>query len=409
MDYRSCSLTTECVLSVIFGTAVCLLLVCGPFGAYVGVLTRRYQDALGEAANCSTEAMGAMRTVRAFAGEGHEFLRYQARIGDPDPSWFPPKGENTLRVGVVRGLALSIFVPLALFIFLTSMHAILWVGFTLCIEGELSIGRLTAFQGYIFNLGFAIAQCAGNAVALLSARGGAARIFQILDREAEAPQKPIPSDARTLYKSEGTQRAEEHTALVGHVTFEAVCFAYPSRPDVNVLNSFSLNVPPETTAAIVGSSGGGKSSALALLSHFYQAHAGKVLIDGRDVGAYDNKTLRRHVTLVQQEPVLFGIPLRDNVTYGCHRDVSDDEVIEACKQANAHQFISGGDGFPEGYQTLVGERGVRLSGGQKQRLAIARALILQPKILLLDEATSALDSECSLLRTASPPWWMQIR
>jgi ATP-binding cassette subfamily B (MDR/TAP) protein 1 len=165
-----------------------------------------------------------------------------------------------------------------------------------------------------------------------------------------------------------------------------------------VLKLFCLNVPPQTTTAIVGSSGAGKSSALALLTHFYQAKSGRVLIDGRDVGSYGANFLRRHVALVQQEPVLFGIPLRDNVTYGCHREVKDEEVIEACKQANAHQFIASDNaGFPEGYQTLVGERGVRLSGGQKQRIAIARALILQPKILLLDEATSALDSESERL------------
>jgi ATP-binding cassette subfamily B protein len=186
---------------VIFGTAVCLMLVSGPFGAYLGVLSRRYQDALGEAANYSTEAIGAMRTVRAFAGEGKEHRRYVKCIGDPDLGWLAVRGEkeNTLRVGVVRALALAIFVPLALFIFFTSMHAILWVGFELCIKGELSIGKLTAFQGYIFNLGFAIASCASNIVALLSARGGAARIFQILNRQPEPPQKPIPNDARALY------------------------------------------------------------------------------------------------------------------------------------------------------------------------------------------------------------------
>jgi len=168
---------------------------------------------------------------------------------------------------------------------------------------------------------------------------------------------------------------------------------------VDVLNGFTLKVPAQTTTAIVGASGGGKSSALAVLARFYQCQGGKVLIDGKDIGSYGVKYLRRHMTLVQQEPVLFGVTVRENVSYGCGFAVSDGAVEEACKQANAHTFIAGqhSAGFPEGYLTLVGERGVRLSGGQKQRIAIARALILQPKILLLDEATSALDTESEQL------------
>ena len=252
--------------------------------------------------------------------------------------------------------------------------------------------------------------------------------------------------------------------MAGDVTFDEVDFAYPSRPEINVLSKFTLHVPCKTTAAIVGASGGGKSSALAVLSRFYQHSGGRVLIDGLDVASYGVAFLRRHMTLVQQEPVLFGISVRDNVCYGCQAPVSDEQVhthtyahtckqvrtahartyahrstykrtcthaqisrhactdssnirmcwcthfprppsgrhlltrqlvqvYEACKQANAHSFISDTCTFPEGYSTLVGERGVRLSGGQKQRIAIARALVLQPKILLLDEATSALDSE----------------
>ena len=385
---------------IIFGTAVVLLLFCGPFGAYVGVLSRRYQDVLGKGANCSTEALGAMRTVRAFHGEEKEGLRYIARIGDPALGWWPAKApqqdETTLRVGTLKAFAMATFIPLVLLIFFGAMNVILWYGLTLCMEGEISIGRMTAYQGYIFNLGFAIAQAGGNLVALLNARGGAARIFEILDRSPEPPQvatRPAPSISTSGGAGKGDPGETSASPIVGNVSFEAVNFAYPSRPDVNVLSKFTLHVPCKTTAAIVGASGGGKSSALAVLSRFYQHSGGKVLIDGQDVASFDIRFLRKHMTLVQQEPVLFGISIRDNVCYGAHEPISNEQVQEACKQANAHTFIEDTGAFPEGYLTLVGERGVRLSGGQKQRIAIARALVLQPKILLLDEATSALDSE----------------
>jgi len=384
---------------VILATAVAVLLVCGPFGAFVGVLTRRYQDALGKAANCSTEAIGAMRTVRAFAGEGNEFQRYILRIGDPDLGWWPTNDASTLRVGVTKALAMAAFIPLALFIFLGAMHGILWYGFILCLEGEITIGKLSAFQGYIFNLGFGIAQVAANVVALLSAMGGAARIVQILERHPQLPQKPLTHEMKVDYTDSGVVTAGERATFLGDVHFDQVEFAYPSRLDVKVLNSFTLHVPAQTSAAIVGSSGGGKSSALAVLARFYHPQGGKVLIDGHDVASYGVKFLRQHMTLVQQEPVLFGVTVKENVSYGCSFPVTDAQIIEACRQANAHDFIAGENsaGFPEGYLTLVGERGVRLSGGQKQRIAIARALILQPKILLLDEATSALDTESEQL------------
>ena len=193
--------------------------------------------------------------------------------------------------------------------------------------------------------------------------------------------------------------------------FKSVDFAYPTRESVRILHDFSLHVPADTTTALVGSSGCGKSTALALLLRFYECSAGTVSFDGVDVKALNASWLRSRMAFVQQEPILFGMTVGENVRYGITargaastdmaRQSADgagspmhERVEAACRLANAHTFISD---FSEGYDTVVGERGVRLSGGQKQRIAIARALLVEPRVLLLDEATSALDSESERL------------
>lgn len=183
----------------------------------------------------------------------------------------------------------------------------------------------------------------------------------------------------------------------GAIAFNNVSFAYPSRPDVPVLTNLTLDIPVNATYAFVGSSGAGKSTVLALLERFYDASSGTITVDGVDLKALDPRYLRRHVALVAQEPVLFAMTVAQNIAYGYaaargNPDASPTraEVQAAAEAAFAHEFILS---FPEGYDTLVGERGVRLSGGQKQRIAIARALLVDPRVLLLDEATSALDAE----------------
>jgi len=211
-------------------------------------------------------------------------------------------------------------------------------------------------------------------VGVLAARGASARLFEILEREEKIPLS-------------GGVRPEK---LSGDVALEGVTFSYPSRSDIKVLRDYTLNVPANSTAALVGSSGSGKSTVIALLARFYDAEGGQIMIDGVDIKDLDPLWLHDNIALVLQEPVLFGMSVKDNIVYGLNRGVTDDEVVEACKKANAHDFV---EGFPEKYATMVGERGMRLSGGQKQRLAIARALLVNPRILLLDEATSALDAE----------------
>jgi ABC-type multidrug transport system fused ATPase/permease subunit len=176
----------------------------------------------------------------------------------------------------------------------------------------------------------------------------------------------------------------------GAVGFTNVSFCYPSRPTVPVLKDFSLEIRANTTTALVGSSGAGKSTVVALLQRFYDVDSGSITIDGNDIRDLNLQWLRSNIGYVQQEPTMFGLTCRENVTYGVDRQVPQEELEAVCRKANCHDFVMD---WPQQYDTMVGERGVKLSGGQKQRLAIARALLVDPRILLLDEATSALDAE----------------
>jgi len=204
------------------------------------------------------------------------------------------------------------------------------------------------------------------------AAGSAERVFELLHRSPS-----IASGGRTL------------SPVKGQVAFDQVAFAYPTRPDVSVLQGFSLALAPGEVVALVGPSGAGKSTIASMLYRLYDPASGRLLLDGVPYAELDAEWLRRQVGVVAQEPLLFSTSIADNIRYG-RPEASDADVEAAAKMANAHSFISA---FPEGYKTLVGERGIQLSGGQKQRVAIARAVLKDPRILILDEATSALDAE----------------
>jgi len=361
--------------SIVLGVSVFLLSLSYPLATWLSKITSQYQDALGHSSNTSTEVLGSMRTVRSFAAEAVEERRYKETIGDPSESWWPRRGQTTLRLGAVKDVVMSGFTIGAFFVALGALYGCLWYGFILLIEGEVSLGGLTAFQTYIFQVGFGLGQLGGEIATVFEAIGGAKRIFQLLDRQPEI--KP---------STQGLQPSE----LRGEVSFDSVDFTYPSRPHVKVLSNLNLQVPAQSTAALVGSSGSGKSTVLQLMSLFYLPGNGRILIDGINIADLDITWLRKKMSLVQQEPVLFAMTIRENICYGCSDPVSDERLELALQQANVAGFVSE---FPDGLSTIVGERGVRLSGGQKQRIAIARALITSPRILLLDEATSALDSE----------------
>ena len=385
---------------VSLGSVIVIMSCCFPFGTWIGKLSRSYQDVLGKAQTFSTEALGAMRTVQSFTAEEREKRRYESIIGHINTWWPELEPRTTYSVGFRKSIVGSAFYIIIFGAGFGSMYVSLWYGFILVNDGEMTLGELTAFQSYIFTIGASLGQTSRFITQLIEAQGASGRVFYLLER---VPLIPAPkqqdkdsitlegdADEESIRNITFTKEPLRPKEMKGAIAFHNVSFEYPSRPDIQVLIDFSLQVEPNSTVALVGASGAGKSTVVALLQRFYEVSAGSITIDGIDIRQLDLQWLRSHIGYVQQEPQLFGMSVRENVTYGLNRDVSDSELEEVCRKANAYEFIQK---FPKGYQTLVGERGVRLSGGQKQRLAIARSLLVDPRILLLDEATSALDAE----------------
>ena len=362
------------------GGVVIIFLMSSPMGFILGRLSKKYQDILGQAQTHSTEAIGSMRTVQCFAAEKKEILRYNDKIGNPEdiPWWIPPKKQTTYRVGFFKSIAQSGFFSFVFGMGFGFLNVTLWYGFYLVLQEELTLGGLTAFNSYIISIGFAMGQMAASVSKVFEGLGASGRVFFLLER---TPQIPEPDVKETPVKPE---------KMVGEVQFENVTFCYPSRPDQPVLDDVTLTIPASSVTALVGSSGAGKSTIVSLLQRFYDINKGSITIDGHDLKSLDLKWLRQQIGFVQQEPNLFGLSIKENMLYGVEREVSQEELEAASKDAHAHEFIIQ---MTDGYDTLVGERGVQLSGGQRQRVAIARALLTNPRILLLDEATSALDAE----------------
>ena len=330
---------------------------------------KRVRQALAEALQTAEEAIANVRTVRSFSME----RRVEQAFSD--------KVEDVLRLGLRAGCVWSVFTGAAEGTMGLAFAAILYFGGSLVLEGSLSTGTLTSFLLYAMRIGAAMAGLAATFTSLSAAVGATERVFQLLDRE---PLVPL---------DEGFVTDE----LRGDIEFRGVRFAYPGRPGVEVLKGVSLRIAAGSVVALVGPSGAGKSTVIQLIERFYDCSAGSILVDGRELSRLSGSSLRRHVGLVLQEPVLFAVSIRENIAFGFPA-ASDEDVERAARAANAHDFVSA---FPAGYSTLVGERGVRLSGGQRQRIAIARALLQNPRVLLLDEASSALDAESEHLVKAA--------
>jgi ABC-type multidrug transport system fused ATPase/permease subunit len=365
------------------GTAIlCTLTV--PFGLLLSKLSKEYQDILGDAQTNSTEALGNMRTVQAFAAEDKELSRFGKKIGNPDDFkwWWPAKdaGRSTYRVGVFKSLTQSSFYTTIFGGGFGFLYVNLWFGFYLVTEGEISLGDLTAFQSYIFSIGFGLGQAAGNFARVFEGLGASGRIFYLLERVPEIEKgttAPQGENRSGMKREEGSHHPPSHgannqTPLVpstmdGSIYFDNVMFSYPSRPDVLILNGFTLDLRQNTTTALVGSSGAGKSTVVSLIQRFYDIEGGQITIDGNNIQDLDLTWLRRQIGYVQQEPQLFGLTIRENLLYGVEDEssVSQAEIESVCRDANAHDFISA---WSTGYNTLVGEKGVKLSGGQKQSM-----------------------------------------
>jgi len=341
-------------------------LVVGPivlFGRRVRRLSRASQDRVADLGSYVDETLHEIRTVQAYTHETADRAAFGERI---ESAFDTARKRIRVRASLVAAVILLVF---------SAVGVILWVGGHDVLAGRLTAGELSAFVFYaamVASAAGAISEVMGD---LQRGAGAAERLLEILGatptiRPPASPQL-LPVPAR------------------GEVSIEGVDFAYPSRPQPPALSGLSLTVAPGEKLALVGPSGAGKSTVFQLLLRFYDPVAGSVRIDGADVRTADPVDVRRRVALVPQEPAIFAASVRENVRYG-RPDATDAEVAAACEAAFATEFVAK---LPEGYDTYLGERGVRLSGGQRQRLAIARAILADRPILLLDEATSALDAE----------------
>jgi subfamily B ATP-binding cassette protein MsbA len=330
------------------------------FGMRLRKLSTEVQDQLADSTALAEEALSGIRVVKAFTREPYEIQRYSDRV--------ERTFSTTMRMAVIR----SAFGPLISFMAFSSLAGILWFGGREVLAGRLSGGALIAFLVYGINIAASVGAFTNLYTQLQEAVGAAQRIFELLDEHPEIADQP---------------GAHPVPMLKGEICFANVSFAYPSTK--HVLHNINLTIEPGEVLAFVGPSGAGKSTLFSLIPRFYDPSEGKVCMDGVDLRNVKLLSLRAQIGLVPQETLLFSGTVRENLRYG-KLDANDDELESAACAANADEFILR---LPQGYDTLVGERGVKLSGGQRQRIAIARAILKNPRILLLDEATSSLDSE----------------
>ena len=331
------------------------------FGKALRKKSRDVQDQLAKTSGEVQESIGAIATVQSFVRERHHAARYRAGVEDAF--------QRALRLFRWR----SSFWAAGMVLGYAAIAALVWLGGHALIDGTLTAGQLTKFFLYTFMVAGSLGEVAGLWGSLQRAAGATERLFAIIDT---VPAIRDPADPKPL------------PAGGGAIRFEDVEFAYASRPGHPVLAGVSLAVEPGEIVAVVGPSGAGKSTLLSLLFRFHDVDRGRITFEGVDVRELQLADLRRSLAMVAQEPVLFAGTLRDNIAYA-RDDVEPAAIEAAARDANAHDFIVR---FPDGYDTVIGERGVKLSGGQKQRIAIARALVANPRVLILDEATSNLDA-----------------
>ncbi|MGE0676121.1 ABC transporter transmembrane domain-containing protein [Pseudolabrys sp.] len=349
------------------------------FGRSVRRRSRRAQDTLADASAYASELIGASRTMQAFTNERLAVRRFGGAV------------ESAYEAARGATMARAVLTAIAIFLVFASVVIVLWVGAQDVLAGDITPGRLGQFVLYAVFAAGGLGELSQVWGEISQASGAAERLFEILRVKPDitAPENPaaLPQPVR------------------GEVALEDVRFAYPSRPDVTVLDGITLRVKPGERVALVGPSGAGKSTIFHLILRFYDPAGGRIGFDGVPLASLDPAELRRHIALVPQDSVVFAASARENIRFG-RPEASDAEIDRAAELARASEFIAR---LPEGMDTMLGERGVTLSGGQRQRIAIARAILRDAPLLLLDEATSSLDAESETLVQAALDKLMEQR
>ncbi|MES2803595.1 MAG: ABC transporter transmembrane domain-containing protein [Bdellovibrionota bacterium] len=329
------------------------------FGRKIRALSKEFQATLADSSIVAEETISGLRTVKSFVQETNEVNRYEGAL------------TSALSLARQRIRTIAEFMTFAMVLGVTAICFVLWFGGREVIAGSLTSGELVQFLLYLFVVAIGVGSLGSLWGDLMAGVGASQRIFEIIERE------PAFADTgRTL------------TTVRGEVEFSHVRFSYPTRSDVDVLTDLSFKINAGQVIALVGMSGGGKTTIASLIPRFYDPTGGTIFFDGEPITTLKASWLREQIGIVSQEPILISSTIEENIRYG-KPEATDTEVLEVAKSANTLEFINK---FPEGFKTRVGERGIQLSGGQKQRIAIARALLKNPKLLILDEATSNLDT-----------------
>ena len=383
------------------------------FGRFIRKNSKKVQDELASTNIIVEETLQSINVVKAFTNEDLEVRRYSSSV--------QKVVDYAMKAATFRGA----FISFIIFVLFGGIVGVVWYGGNLVLQGELAFKDLFTFIIYTGFIGGSVGGLGDMYAQIQKTVGASERILEILEEKSEIEVESSSvmntgthsqttaedlSSVRTQTMATGSEVVSRNTQTVSlfnlnaeekpniehrksKIVYRNVAFSYPSRPDMKVLQNINLEVKTGEKVGLVGYSGAGKSTIVQLLMRYYKLTGGQILVDGKNINDYNLTDLRKNIAIVPQEVMLFGGTIYENIAYG-NPQASENEVIEASKKANAFDFI---ESFPEKFQTIVGERGVKLSGGQRQRVAIARAILKDPAILILDEATSALDSESEKL------------